>query len=249
MKEFAVCFSGQPRCINESYKDFVKLFDGLDYDIFAHIWDSEELLSSWGHNMGFENRKTKVHKPQEFIDLFQPKNYIIEEYNVTKFYDYNIDSPGYRNPVNKVWSSYSQFYSIMKSFEALREYETQTNSKYKYIVKYRMDHDVDFEFSKLFTPEDITNEWSEIKEKLDNNPKVIITNPGYDWPNGNGISNLLAMGNSDAMYEYSKTFEYYPWLLQNCKFPDFDEANLKTYLKDVCRFDLDVCNINVGVYR
>lgn len=249
MKDFAVCISGQPRCIYEGEKDFKKLFNGLDYDVFIHTWESKELLSSWGHNMGFENKQTKVYSGQELVDLYKPKHYQIEEYDVSQFYKYNVESPGYRNPTNKVYSSYSQFYTIMKSFEVLNEYENENTTKYKYAVKYRMDLDVDFEFSKLFTESDISNEWVNIKKRLDENPNLIIVNPGYDWPNGNGVSNLLAMGNTDAMYKFSRVFEHYPWLLQNCKFPDYDEANLKLYLEQICGLQIETCSINVGVYR
>jgi hypothetical protein len=248
-KDFAICFSGQPRCIDRAYQDFIRLFEGLEYDVFAHIWDSEELLSSWGHNMGFENKKTQVYRAQEFVDLFKPTDYIIEEYNGTQFYQHNAPNLGYRNPVNKVWSSYSQFYSIKKSFEVKINFENKTGTKYKYVVKYRMDHDVDFDYSNLETQDKLKDNWSKILTRLDEDPKLILTNPGYDWPNGNGVSNLLAMGNSEAMDKYSLVFDYYPSIIQSCQFPDYDEANLKFYLQQMCGFNLGDCGIHVGVYR
>jgi hypothetical protein len=249
IKEFAICMSGQPRCIIPAHYDFKKLFNGLEYDVFSHIWDSQELLSSWGHNMGFENKKTNVHNPKEFVDLYEPKNYEVENYKNTIFYNNTVNFEGYRNPTNKTWSSYSQFYSIMKSFDILQEYCVNNDTKYKYVVKYRMDHDVDFEFSKLFTDKEISQEWQQIKNRLNANQNLIITNPGYDWPNGNGVSNLLAIGNFDAMVKYSRVYDYYPWLLQNCRFPEYDEANLKLYLQQICKFEIENCSINVGVYR
>ena len=249
MKEFAVCISGQPRCIYEGERDFKRLFKDLEYDVFIHAWDSNELLSSWGHNMGFENKKTKVYSANELVELYNPKSSLKEEYNASQFYKYNIESQGYRHPTNKVYSSYSQFYSIKKSFDVLSDFEKENNIKYKYAVKYRMDLDVDFDFSKLFTDDDISTEWIQIKNRLDENPNLIITNPGYDWPNGNGVSNLLAIGNTEAMYKFSKVFDHYPWLLQNCKFPEYDEANLKLYLEQICGLRVESCSINVGVYR
>lgn len=249
MKDFAICFSGQPRCIHEAKKDFDRLFAGLDYDIFAHVWNSAELLSSWGHNMGFENKKTRVYSANDFVELYNPLDCKIEEYDVSQFYKFNADSPGYRNPTNKVYSSYSQFYTIMKSFDVLKEYQEKTQSNYKYAVKYRMDLDVDFDFSKLYDESDISKEWIDIKKRLDDNPNLIIVNPGYDWPNGNGVSNLLAMGNTDAMLKFSKLFDYYPWLLENCNFSDYDEAKLKVYLENICGLKVETCSINVGVYR
>jgi len=249
IKEFAICFSGQPRCIIPAHEDFKLLFEGLEYDVFAHIWNSDELLSSWGHNMGWENKKTNVHTPQEFLELYNPKNYIVENYKETEFFKNTVNSPGYRNPVNKVWSSYSQFYSIKKSFESKKEYEEQNNIEYKYTIKYRMDHDVDFEYSKLNTPDLISKSWEYIKRRLDENPNLIITNPGYDWPDGNGVSNLLAIGNTKAMQEYSKVYDYYPSIIRECKYPEYDEANLKYYLENICKIKVETCSINVGVYR
>jgi hypothetical protein len=248
-KDFAICFSGQPRCIERAHKDFIRLFDGLNYDVFAHVWDSTELLSSWGHNMGFENKQTQVHRASEFVELFKPTNFIIEEYNATQFYKNNAPNLGYRNPVNKVWSSYSQFYSIKKAFDSKKNYEKENGITYKYVVKYRMDHDVDFDFSGLETSEKILDNWKSITNKIDQDPKLILTNPGYDWPNGNGVSNLLAMGGSEAMDRYSLMFDSYPYVTQNCQYPDYDEANLKFYLQQMCGFNIGDCGIHVGVYR
>jgi len=242
IKDFAVCFSGQPRCLENGYKDFKKLFEGLELDIFAHIWQSDYLLSGWGHNMGWENKQTKVYKAQEFVDMYRPTDYLIEDYSTTDFFRNTIYQPGYRNPINKVWSSYSQFYSIMKSFEVMNKYEEKNNIKYKYVIKYRMDHDVDFENSDI--------NWDKMKKRLDEEQDLILVNPGYDWPNGNGVSNLLAIGTCESMYKYSRAYDYYPWLVKNCPFPDYDEANLKYYIEKVCGLRIEsTAGISVGVYR
>jgi hypothetical protein len=249
MKELAICFSGQPRCIDRAFLDFQKLFEGLDYDIFAHIWDSEELLSSWGHGMGWENKQQKVFRAKDFVDLFNPTEYIIDKYDATEFYKHNSPNLGYGNPVNKVWSSYSQFYTIKKSFEVKNNYETKNNLNYKYIVKYRMDFDVDFEYSNLTTKESILDNWKKTFERLDTDPNLFLTNPGWDWPNGNGVSNLLAVGKSKTMNEYSKLFDFFPKLYEECEFRNWDEAILKLHLEQNCNVNVGDCGIHVGVYR
>lgn len=241
-KDFAICFSGQPRCLETGHKDFEKLFDGLEFDIFAHIWEFDGLLSSWGHNMGWENRQTKIHKAQEFVDLYKPTDYLIEEYVTTQFFQNTVYQPGYRNPTNKVWSSYSQFYSIMKSFQVMQNYSEKNDVKYKYVIKYRMDHDVDFDNSDT--------DFTKIIKRLEETPELILVNPGYDWPDGNGVSNLLAIGKYESMMPYSKAYDYYPWLVQNCPYPSYDEANLKYYIENVCKLKIEsTAGISVGVYR
>lgn len=249
MKDFAVCFSGQPRCIDRSYKDFKKLFEGMEYDIFAHIWDSSELISSWGHGMGWENKKPKFFRANDFVELFKPTDYIIEEYNSTEFYKHSVSNLGYRNPINKVWSQYSQFYTIKKSFDIKNNYEIKNNISYRYIVKYRMDLDVDFEYSNLTSPELISENWEKTFKRLETNPKLFLTNPGWDWPNGNGVSHLLAVGGSDLMNDYSNLFNFFPLIQQTCPYSDWDEAILKSHLEKNCQADFGDCGIHVGVYR
>jgi hypothetical protein len=241
-KKFSICFSGQPRCIEPAYDDFKKLFSNIDYDIFAHIWQSNNLLSSWGNNMGWENTQSKFYTAQDFVDLYLPTDYVIEDYDQSIFAKNTSVSPGYRNPVNKVWSSYSQFYSIKRSFEVMRSYQEKNDIEYEYTIKYRMDHDVDFEV----TDTDI----SKITRRLDDNPNLILVNPGYDWPNGHGVSNLFAIGKTETMVKYSLLFDYFPWLQQNCPYTDYDEAKLKMYLEKICGLEVKSdAGISVGVYR
>jgi len=239
--KIAVCFSGQPRCLEKSIQDFVKLMGDAPYDNFAHIWQSEELLSSWGHNMGWENRQTKVHKAEDFVDIYKPKHYLIEEYKDTQFYKNTASQLGYRNMVNKVWSSYSQFYSMKKSFDALLEYESKENVTYKYLARFRMDYDIDWDLT--------TEDWDSIKQRIDNNPKLVLVNPGWNWPNGDGISGLLAIGGHDAMITYSKFSDFYLKIVEKNPNWTYDESNLKKYIVEMTDLQIEECQISIGVYR
>lgn len=241
MTEIALCFSGQPRCLEKAQVDMLKLMEGEEYDVFGHIWQSDELLSSWGHNMGWENRQTKVHPASDFVDMYSPKNYYIEDYKNSMFYTKTALEAGYRNMTNKVWSSYSQFYSMMKSFESLSEYESQTNHQYKYLARFRMDYDIDWSTT--------TENWEQMKKRIDENPNLVMVNFGWNWPNGDGISGLLAIGAHDAMIRYSKFFEFYPQIVEENPNWTYDESNIKWYLEKIAKVDVEECGISIGVYR
>jgi hypothetical protein len=241
IKDFGICFSGQPRCVEKGYEDFLNLFNGLEYDVFGHIWQHDKLLSSWGDQMGWENKQSKVHDATQFVELYKPKKYIIEDYDKTDFYKNTSVSPGYRNPINKVWSSWSQFYSIKKAFEVKEQYENENNVSYKYAIKYRMDHDVEWDKTIV--------DWENIKKRIDENPKLILVNPGYDWPDGHGCSNLFAIGTSEAMKKYSLVYDNYPEIIKTNQYASYDESNLKVHLEKINDLVVEHCSIHIGVYR
>ena len=45
MKDFAICFNGQVRQLYKGFEDFQILTKDIKYDVFAHIWEMDELLS------------------------------------------------------------------------------------------------------------------------------------------------------------------------------------------------------------
>jgi len=241
IKEFGIVFSGQARQLHKGHEDFIKLVEGLDYDVFGHIWECGSLLSAWGNGMGWENKQTKIHTPQEFIDLYKPVRCESEDYTKTEFHRYTSSNNGYLNPVNKFYSSCSQFYSLKQGFIVKENFEKEKGDTYKYGVRYRTDLEVDFKESKI--------DWDSFKERIDKNPNLILVNPGWDWPNGNGCANHFAIGTSDAMKKYSLIFDNYSVIVRNNIYGNYDESNLKMHLEKFCGLTVEHCSIHHGVYR
>jgi len=241
MSDIAICFGGQPRCLDKAFADIKKYFNTEDFDVFAHLWKSDDLLSSWGHNMGFENKQTKVEEPNIFVDLYKPKHFYIEDYKSSSFYNKTSPYLGYRNMTNKIWSSMSQFYSMKKSFDAMVEWEEKNNHKFKYAAKFRMDFDIDWDLT--------TEPINEIKRRIDEKPNTLFVNPGWNWPNGDGISALLAIGSREVMLKYSLFYEQYLNIIQNNPNWSYDESNIKWYVEKICGIEVEECQISVGVYR
>jgi hypothetical protein len=241
IKEFAVCFSGQPRQIHKGHSDFVKLMEGLEYDVFAHLWECKSLLSGWGNNMGWENRQTQIFHPDEFFELYKPALCAKEVYEDTEFYKHTSANSGYGNPVNKFFSSYSQFYSLRQAIQIKEKFESENNLKYKYVLRYRTDAEVEFANSNI--------DWDSIKKRLDENPNVILVNPGWDWPDGHGCSNNFAIGTSEGMRKYSLLFDNYPSIVRTNPYASYDESNLKMHLEQLNGLKVEHCGIHQGIYR
>ena len=76
--KIALCFSGNIRFLQECYPDIKKyLIDNNEVDIYAHLWwDSSYKGKIFRFHSAdrFEDRDLDL----EFIELYKPKDYIIE---------------------------------------------------------------------------------------------------------------------------------------------------------------------------
>ena len=92
--KIALCFSGQPRYIEESYEQFSKgLFEKNDVDVFAHFWWDE---SYKGKPFVWESsdRYPEDYDPLEvFSKKFKPKWTFVEAHKPKEFFGYS-DFPG-----------------------------------------------------------------------------------------------------------------------------------------------------------
>jgi hypothetical protein len=127
-KEWAILLSGQPRAsIESSYTDYLDLINDLDSepDSFCHVMNSNKALTGFWQNPNFQ-----VRKPEEVINLWKPKNSLIENYD-----DFNFKNAKSMHTAGGL----SMTYGIKKVFEIMREYEEKNNFQYKYVVRYRYD--------------------------------------------------------------------------------------------------------------
>lgn len=78
--KIALCFSGQPRYIRESYENIKEklLYNGNEVDIFAHFWWNDDYIGDV-ISRGSSNRYTENNR-ELFKNLYNPVKMICEPY-------------------------------------------------------------------------------------------------------------------------------------------------------------------------
>jgi hypothetical protein len=198
--KIAVCISGQPRFLEEGYK---QIYDNIiskynDVDFFIHTWWQDDMIGEQ-----LVKAKDDTYKLDDFGKL-RMYNYPIDTIElIMKYYKPKIilnepqikfktlDDVDYES-INPV-SLYSMFYSIKISNELKKFYEIKNNFKYDVVIRCRFD---------------ILIEKFEIN--LYNFDSSFINTHSV----GNGFPNdQLAISNSENMDYYSSLFdkieEYY----------------------------------------
>ena len=174
--KIAICISGQARNFKQSYESLkTHLLDKYDCDIYFHTW---KLINFESTNFGFGNTRYSLtdNNYKDLIQLYKPKNYIIEKPIVFDASEYKC--PIWRQPLN---NTLSMFYSIYKSIQLIEE-------TYDYIIRTRFD--LDYSKFNLELPQEgiILPEW---------NTDVRVKDRGY--------YDVFAIGKQD-MDVYSKVF-------------------------------------------
>ena len=156
----AVCFSGQLRSIELTYKNINKFLNNNfeDYKIFAHIP---------------ENKKIN----QEFDQYFQDSLYIIEkDPNIRKTKLKNSQFKSVKNKFKSLRKAkiahMQQLYGIFKCNELKKEYEAKNNLVFDWVLRCRSDlmfYDSNLDLSKmnnkyLYTPN--FHNWSGINDRF-----------------------------------------------------------------------------------
>ena len=156
----AVCFSGQLRSIELTYKNINKFLNNNfeDYKIFAHIP---------------ENKKIN----QQFDQYFQDSLYIIEkDPNIRKTKLKNSQFKSVKNKFKSLRKAkiahMQQLYGIFKCNELKKEYEAKNNLVFDWVLRCRSDlmfYDSDIDLSKmnnkyLYTPN--FHNWSGINDRF-----------------------------------------------------------------------------------
>jgi hypothetical protein len=175
--KIAICVSGQARNFKQSYNSLkTHLLDKYDCDVYFHTWKTPHFEST---NFGFGNNQYTLtdNDYNDLIQLYKPKNYIIEKPIV--FDASRIKCPIWRQPLN---NTLSMFYSIYKSIQLVE-------GEYDYIVRTRFD--IDYSKFNLELPQEgiILPEW---------NTDIRVKDRGY--------YDVLAIGKQQDMNVYSETF-------------------------------------------
>jgi hypothetical protein len=157
----AICFSGQPRFVNECYNgiknNLINQNPDVDFDIFVHTWYSDETSDKilYGNEISSFSGDAKIKKgviddikrlysPIK-ISVDSPKNFISDLYFddvVEKYFSgYNSSGLTKREFGNlKVSNLYSMWYSILQSNILKREYELESGKSYDMVIKFRFDN-------------------------------------------------------------------------------------------------------------
>jgi hypothetical protein len=157
----AICFSGQPRFVNECYAGIKNnLLDqnpGDDFDVFVHTWYSEDsaekVLYSNELSSFSGDAKIKSGVIEDIKKLYSPKKIITDEPkkiisdicfdNVSEKYFAGYSSSGLTRKEFgdiKVNNLYSMWYSILQSNLLKREYELSSGKIYDIVIRFRFDN-------------------------------------------------------------------------------------------------------------
>jgi hypothetical protein len=155
--KIAICFSGEPRFVEECYPLINQNIIGVnsEIDFFVHTWYSEETsgkklytnsISSFGESFIEKNiidKIKKLYNPKSIISE-KPKNFINTNLNwgdsLNKYFgggDNTIENSKFRRI--KINNFYSFMYSNMKSIILKKEYELENDFKYDWVVRLRFD--------------------------------------------------------------------------------------------------------------
>lgn len=217
--KIAVCFSGQPRFLNECYKNIHKnLIDGYDVDVYAHGWWDESYKGKTITWEAKEKYSEEIDNAELFKELYKPVNAIFEPQ-----IDFNKNLESYNLNKNKVgmvgeqaeifvrkslFVHLSQFYSIMCA-DQLR---ASSGKKYDLVVRARTD---------LLFKEKI--KW----EKYD--PDFLHVADGRPVAGWGPFCDWFAFGGPMSIVHFSNLYNLYPALNRDglIHIHDFVELALK----------------------
>lgn len=136
--KIALCFSGNIHSLQECYPNIKKyLMDNNDVDVYAHLWWH---TSYKGQKFSFNSTDCFVNRDmdKEFIELYKPKNYIIELQRkfLTRYTGENSD-----DKLNVLTSQINYFNLLSQYYSKMKSNELSENSgiKYDVVVHLRTD--------------------------------------------------------------------------------------------------------------
>jgi hypothetical protein len=218
--KIALCFSGQPRFVNEVYNYIQQnVCDGYDVDVFMHLWFDEELQTKpykYGGNGNWVDQRISPDAIKYAEALYSPKKLKVEksrifrDSNIVTDYCYDLSGnlidwtkhwkesqePDYRNRMVNNWLS--SFYSLNQVNILKKEYEYENDFKYDFVVRCRTDSVV---HTKI------------VYEQYD--PRVVYYTNILNQPDGM-IADYLNLGGSKVMDCFMSTFNYIDRIFDIC---------------------------------
>jgi hypothetical protein len=215
--KIALCFSGQPRFI-EQVSPLIKqnIIGDYDVDVFAHLWFDEDLQTKpykYGGSGGWVDQRIASNAIEQFEETYKPKKLVVEKSK--KFLDstlsdnympsldrYKGGKPDYsREPnfeVRDVNNIISYHYSLLQACLLKKEYEYANDFKYDYVVRMRTDSMVHNKIQYESFPKDIV-----FFSGMQNQPDGMIN----DWFN---------FGGSKVMDPFMSAFPVVEYCIDEC---------------------------------
>lgn len=151
----AVCFSGQPRFINECSETIIKnVFGDYLVDVFAHLWFDKDLLTKpykYGGSGGWENQRISEKAIDDFKKIYNPLDIVVEkscnfydpymeedfEISQNRYWSGSLSEPNYME--RQIKNTLSNFYSMSEANRLKLKYEYKNRFKYDWVFKVRTD--------------------------------------------------------------------------------------------------------------
>ena len=186
--KLALCFSGQPRFVNEC-SDLIlsNVIGDYNVDVFAHLW-FDDALQSQPYKHGGDGKWKDQRIPRtaidDFINTYNPKDILVEpskffgdpdldkdfDLSQKKYWPGSIDNePNYQE--RQINNTLSYFYSLCESNKLRKLYEYENKIKYDYVIRCRTDSQVNqkityenyepqaVHFTSLMQPKPFINDW------------------------------------------------------------------------------------------
>jgi len=196
VKKIAVCYSGLIRgdlqkCFETFKKHVLDILVKKNYsiDIYIHTWNFNE--KDFGKYSGKYYKDNSIEKK---ISIFNPKDYLIEDFKLFKIpkemIGLNTERDRNNSPKESWHRNVSDRYGIYKVNELKNKYE---NIKYKYVIRNRFDN--------FFTKDININNLSSGK---------LYLSSGHLFPDSKGIftniNNQFAISGNDIMNKFSNYY-------------------------------------------
>lgn len=214
----ALCFSGQPRFVEEVASSILENVIGYyNVDVFAHLWFDEDLQTKpykYGGAGQWKDQRIAPDAIEKFKEIYKPKSIIVEKskkffdselsenyYPSLKRYKWgSIDNPDEPNfEVRDVNNIISYYYSLLKVCTLKKEYEHANDFKYDYVLKIRTD--------------------SVIHNKIDYKgfPKDILFYSGNQNQPDGMINDWFNFGGSKIMDVFMSAYPVIDYCIDECK--------------------------------
>ena len=157
--KIALCFSGQPRFINEC-SQLIKsnVIQNYDIDVFAHLWFDNDLQTKpykYGGNSDWEHQRIEGSAIDDFVKTYNPTEMLVEpskffgdpdldadfELSEVKYWPGGIEGqPDFQK--RQINNSLSYFYSLCEANRLRKMYEYKNKVKYDYVIRCRTDSQI-----------------------------------------------------------------------------------------------------------